>query len=172
MYTIRAEQPSDVEKIREVNDSAFEQENEGRLIAKIRETEAFVDELSLVAETEQQEIIGHILFSRIGIETESGMAGSLALAPMAVKPESQNKGVGSALVREGLKRAAELGFKSVVVLGHPTYYPKFGFIRASEKGIKPPFDVPDEVFMVLELIPGALDEVQGTVRYSDAILEV
>ncbi|MGM7700600.1 GNAT family N-acetyltransferase [Pseudalkalibacillus sp. Hm43] len=174
MYTIRAEQPSDVEKIREVNDSAFEQENEGKLIAKLRESEAFVEELSLVAETEQQEIIGHILFSRIRIETESGMVDShsLALAPMAVKPESQNKGIGSALVREGLKRAEEIGYESVVVLGHPTYYPKFGFIPASEKGIKPPFDVSDEVFMVLELDPGALDEVEGTVRYPDAFLEV
>lgn len=171
MYIIRAEQPQDIQKIKEVNDVAFGQENEGRLIEAIRSSDTFVPELSLVADTEEQEIMGHILFSRIRIETAHGNVESLALAPMAVKPVSQNKGVGSALVKEGIERATELGFESVVVLGHPIYYPKFGFIPASEKGIKPPFEVSDEVFMVLELVPGALDEVEGTVRYPDAFLE-
>lgn len=172
MYTIREEMSQDIHKIKTVNDLAFGQTNEGDLIEELRNSEAFVPSLSIVAETEHQDIIGHILFSRIQIETETGDVTSLALAPMAVSPSSQNKGIGAALVKDGLQRAKALGFQSVVVLGHPEYYPKFGFTPAHEKQIRAPFEVPPEAFMVLELEKGALEHIEGTVRYSKPFMNV
>ena len=172
MTDIRVEQPRDFAVIKEVNDLAFGQEEESELVAKLRGSDAFIPELSLVAENDKQEIIGHILFSVIHIETAMEAVQSLALAPVAVTPDFQNKGIGSLLIKEGLKRSKELGYESVVVLGHSDYYPKFGFTLASGKGIKAPFDVPDEAFMVMELQQGALDNAQGTVRYPEAFLGV
>ena len=101
--------------------------------------------------------MGHILLSKIKISE----AESLALAPVSVLPEYQNIGVGGLLITEALKDAKELGYNSVVVLGHPEYYPKFGFKKASLWGIKAPFDVPDEAFMAIELSGNALSEVSG-----------
>ncbi|TDL80515.1 GNAT family N-acetyltransferase [Peribacillus frigoritolerans] len=171
MIKIRQEAPSDISAIKKVNDAAFGQENEANLIHTIRKSPSFVPELSLVAENE--EIVGHILFTKITIETENGSeVPSLALAPMAVKPEFQKEGIGSQLVREGLKRCREHGYDSVIVLGHPEFYPKFGFVPASTKGIKPPFTVPDEVFMLIELKSGALDEAAGVVKYPPAFMNV
>lgn len=167
-YNVRREQEKDILAIKEVNDLAFGQENEARLIEAIRNSEYFVPDLSLVAETDKQEIIGHILFSVITIETKNGPVRTLALAPMAVKPKYQNQGIGSSLVREGLRRSKELGYTAVIVLGHAKYYPKFGFTPASDKGIRPPFKVRDEVFMVYETEPGALNYVEGTVNYPEA----
>jgi putative acetyltransferase len=92
----------------------------------------------------------------------------LALAPMAVVPEQQNKRIGSMLVEEGLKRAKDQGFKHAVVLGHPEFYPKFGFVPASTKGIEAPFPVPDEVFMAIELKEGSLDQIKGKIVYPSA----
>ncbi|WP_260412159.1 GNAT family N-acetyltransferase [Alkalihalobacillus sp. TS-13] len=160
-----AEHKVDIPKIKEVNDLAFGQENEARLIEGVRKSDAFIPELSLVAETESGDVIRHILFSRISIKTGGGSEPTLALAPMAVKPDWQIKGVGSALVRDGLNRCIEAGFGSVVVLGHSKFYPRFGFIRASTKGIHPPFEIPDEAFMVYEAVPGQLDGIEGTVQY-------
>ncbi len=168
LYNVREEQEKDILAIKKVNDLAFGQENEARLIEAIRKSEYFVPELSLVAETDKHEVIGNILFSGITIETEIGPVRSLALAPLAVTPKYQNQGVGSSLVREGLRRSKELGFTSVIVLGHAEYYPKFGFTTASDKDIKPPFKVRDEAFMIYELRPGALNYVQGTVNYPEA----
>ncbi|TCP28871.1 putative acetyltransferase [Scopulibacillus darangshiensis] len=172
MYNVRAEQEKDILEIRKVNDLAFGQENEANLIEAIRCSEYFVPGLSLVAETDAHEVIGHILFSVITIETKNGPIQSLALAPLAVKPEYQNQGIGSTLVKEGLKRCRELGHGPVVVLGHSEYYPKFGFIRASENGIKPPFEVSDENFMIYEVKPGALNNIEGTVFYPEAFTDV
>jgi putative acetyltransferase len=172
LNNIRVEQENDFQAVKEVNDLAFGQEGESNLIDKIRKSAAFIPDLSLVVETEDKEIVGHILFSIVVIETEEGNVQSLALAPVAVKPDYQNEGIGSSLIREGLKRSKELGYRSVIVLGHSTYYPRFGFIPASEKDIKSPFEVPDEAFMVIELQKGALDGVQGTVSYPEAFSEV
>ncbi|MGG4488038.1 GNAT family N-acetyltransferase [Metabacillus idriensis] len=170
MIKIRQEAPSDISAIKKVNEAAFGQENEANLIHTIRKSPSFVPELSLVAEKE--EIVGHILFSKITIDTVNGEVPSLALAPMAVKPEFQKEGIGSQLVRAGLKRCKELGYDSVIVLGHPEFYPKFGFVPASTKGINPPFVVPDEVFMLIEVKPGALDAAAGVVRYPPAFMNV
>ncbi|CAH0347442.1 N-acetyltransferase [Bacillus sp. CECT 9360] len=134
---------------------AFGQENEAKLISAIRNSEEFISGLSLVAETESGELIGHILFSIIYIDLGMEKVPTLGLAPMAVKPEYQNQGIGSTLVKRGLEVSGEMGFEHVAVLGHPTFYPKFGFISSIEKGIESSFPVPNEVFMVCELKDGS-----------------
>jgi putative acetyltransferase len=162
--TIRQEQPADFQAVYQINRQAFGQEAEAKLVDALRQSTAFVPELSLVSELDNQ-LVGHILFTKIKIVNGESETESLALAPMAVSADFQKQGIGGHLIREGLKRAAELGFGSVIVLGHEHYYPKFGFEPASKWGIKAPFDVPDEVFMAIELIPNALENVNGTVQY-------
>jgi len=168
--TIRKEEEKDHKQIYEVNKLAFQQENEGKLIEKIRNTENFIPELSIVAEIDNR-IVGHILFSKIKIVGKS-VYESLALAPMAVIPEFQKKGIGSELVKIGIKMAKKLGFDSIIVIGHKEYYPKFGFQRASKWNIKCPFEVPDEVFMAIELTEKAFEGKAGTVEYPDEFNEV
>jgi len=168
--TIRREEDNDQIQIYEVNKLAFQQENEGKLIEKIRNTENFIPELSIVAEIDNR-IVGHILFSKIKIVGKS-VYESLALAPMAVIPEFQKKGIGSELVKIGIKMAKKLGFDSIIVIGHKEYYPKFGFQRASKWNIKCPFEVPDEVFMAIELTEKAFEGKAGTVEYPDEFNEV
>lgn len=174
---IRQEQPSDHKKIEEVVRLAFLNEEysdkqEHHLVNRIRQSDAYVPELSLVAVDESNdEIIGHILLSKITIEHLNKTVDSLALAPLSVEPKYQRKGIGSQLIHTALKRAEELGFHSVIVLGHQDYYPKFGFKRASLWNIKAPFEVPDEAFMAIELTKDSLKNVQGTVIYSKAFFE-
>jgi putative acetyltransferase len=168
-YQIRAETPDDHAGIREVNILAFgNRENEAKLVEAIRQSSSFIPPLSLVAVKNDGEIIGHILFSSISIETENGEISTLALSPMAVKPPYQRQGVGSKLVIEGLNVCKELGYKHVVVLGHPEFYPRFGFTPAKLFGIQAPFPVRDEVFMILEIEPGSLNGIAGTVKYPPA----
>ena len=169
--TIRSEKSGDYPGIKKVNDLAFGQPNEGMLIEKLRENSAFIKELSLITELDG-EIIGHILFFPIWIKNGQNKHRSLALAPMSVLPEYQKKGIGSQLIFKGLETARELGFKSVIVLGHSAYYPKFGFVVASKFGIKAPFDVPDEVFMCLELVPDGCKGISGIVQYPKEFEEV
>jgi len=168
---IRPEMIDDYASITEVNDLAFGQKNEGQLILRLRGTKKFIPGLSLVAEIEGR-LVGHILFYPIEIRSEGKVFPSLALAPMAVLPEYQKQGIGSRLVKEGLKKARKLGFKSVIVLGHAAYYPRFGFEPASRWGIRPPFEVPDDVFMALELVREGLKGVQGVVVYPPEFSEV
>lgn len=163
--TIRQEQPEDFQAVYQINKQAFGQEAEAKLVDALRQSDAFVPELSLVAELDDQ-LVGHILFTKIKIVNGDKAHESLALAPMAVSEAYQKQSIGGQLIREGLKRAAALGFGSVIVLGHEHYYPKFGFEPASKWGIKAPFDVPNEVFMVIELQPNALENVSRTVQYS------
>lgn len=167
---IRPETRDDYAAITGLNDLAFEQETEGKLVEKLRETKEFIPALSLVAQIEG-EIVGHILFYPIKIDTGDSSVSTLALAPMSVRPEYQRMGIGGKLVRAGIKSARELGHKSVIVIGHPEYYPKFGFKPASGWGIKPPFAVPDNAFLALELEVDALNNVKGTVKYPEAFNE-
>ena len=161
---IRPEEKSDYSDIKKVNDLAFKQKNEGLMIEKLRDNPKFLAELSLVAIVDD-EIVGHILFFPVDIKNESKSTKSLSLAPMAVHPDFQNKKIGSLLVKEGLKKAAECGFTSVIIVGHPKYYPKFGFKPASLWNIKLPFEIPDEVFMALELKSDGLKDCKGIVEY-------
>jgi putative acetyltransferase len=162
---IRKENKDDYRDIFELNKIAFGQENEAKLVCLLRDSEAFVPELSFVA-TLDNKIVGHILFTKIKIVDDNQIEhDSLALAPMAVKPDIQKNGIGGQLIRAGLDKARELNFKSVIVLGHEHYYPKFGFVPTNKWNIKSPFDVPINVFMGLELMEGGLKNVSGTVKY-------
>ncbi|BAU64392.1 GCN5-related N-acetyltransferase [Stanieria sp. NIES-3757] len=143
---IRAETHLDYESISIVNNLAFGQETEAQLIDKIRNSENYIPELSLVAELEHQ-IIGYIMFSWIDLVAEKTIK-VLALAPLAVSPKYQNQGVGSTLVNEGLSIADNYNIPLVIVLGHPNFYAKFGFEPSVKYNIASPFDVPKEVFMV------------------------
>ncbi|HJV20525.1 MAG TPA: N-acetyltransferase [Sediminibacterium sp.] len=162
---IRQENKDDIKDIYVINTLAFGKENEAKLVDLLRDSDTFVPELSLVAEI-GNEIVGHILFTKIKIEDDNkNEFESLALAPMAVKPDMQKKGIGGQLIRAGLNKARELNFKSVIVLGHKHYYPKFGFVPTYKWNIKSPFDVPADAFMGIELIDDGLKNMYGTVKY-------
>ena len=136
----------------------------------MRQSDAFVPELSLVAELDGK-IVGHIMLTKPFIKNGENKEISLALAPISILPQFQNEGIGSKLITASLKRAKELGFKSVIVLGHDKYYPRFGFKPASIWNIRVPFDVPDQSFMALELESGSLFGVTGTVIYPKEFFE-
>ena len=175
MINIRVEQELDYKIVEDVIENAFlnaelTDNQEHNLVNRLRKSSEFIPELSLVAEIDNK-IVGHILFTKINIESNKGSFESLALAPLSVLLDYQNKGIGKALINYGLEVAKNLGYESVVVLGHENYYPKFGFKKASEFDIKPPFEVPDEAFMALELNENGLKNVSGVVKYSNAFFE-
>jgi putative acetyltransferase len=151
-----------------VNESAFETPAEASLVDALRER---ADPLvSLVAE-EGGAIVGHIVLSPMSLPGHPELV-IMGLGPMAVTPDRQRRGIGSALVRSGLEECRELGVGAVCVLGHPSYYPRFGFESASRFGIGSEYDVPDEAFMALELQPGYLANAAGTIRYHPAFGEL
>ena len=164
LITIRQEHPADFQSVYQIHKLAFGQESEAKLVDALRHSDAFIPELSLVAELDNQ-LLGHILFTKIKIVNKEKETESLALSPMAVRADFQKQGIGGQLIREGLKRAAQFGFESVIVLGHAGYYTKFGFEATTKWNIRAPFDVPSEVFMGIELIPHALKNVSGVVQY-------
>lgn len=157
---IRHETPADILAIRAVNEATFETGAEAALVDALRENGKFT--LSLVADVEG-EIVGHILFTDIEMKPGGTEARMLGLAPMAVRPEWQGTGVGTALVRRGLEDCQELGYRGVVVLGHPDFYPRFGFAPASRHGITCIYDAPDEAFMALAL--GDVELPKGRAQY-------
>jgi putative acetyltransferase len=161
---IRPERPADRPAIDQVNVSAFGRPDEARIVAALREAAGFDPELSLVAIIDGRPV-GHLLLTPVIIEGPGEFGGSVALAPMAVLPGLQRRGIGSGLVRAGLEAARARGHRAVLVVGHPEYYPRFGFVPASRFGIRAPFEVPDEAFLARELVPGGLAGVIGTVRY-------
>ena len=158
---IRAEQPGDSLAIDEVVRQAFGQQDEVTLVQALRE--GGYNLLSLVAEKEGR-IVGHLLFTRLPIEGEHQSWNAVALAPLAVSPAWQKTGIGSALVREGLKQLQESGETIAVVLGHEHYYPRFGFSAELAEVLLAPFSGPS--WMALELQPGAMKDVNGRVKYA------
>jgi putative acetyltransferase len=157
---IRPERPEDIPQVYQVNLAAFGRDAEARLVDLLRDAGAAL--VSLVA-VDGGEVVGHILFSPVTIEGYDRPAAGLA--PMAVLPGQQRRRIGSALVERGLAACRDAGMEAVVVLGHPEFYPRFGFVPASRFGLDCEYPVPDEVFMALELTPGALAGAHGTVRY-------
>jgi putative acetyltransferase len=155
--TIRSETPADYPAIHAVNRLAFAQTDEADLVDRLRAEGAVL--LSLVADQDSA-ILGHALFTRMHVADTP----AVALAPVAVEPAHQRQGIGAALIRRGLDVLRDAGERLVIVVGHPSYYPRFGFSTAT--GIGHPF--PPEVFMALELTPGALANVAGPVRYPPA----
>jgi len=164
-FFIRQENKKDYEYISKLVSSAFGRDNEAKLIEDLRKTKKFVSALSLVAE-DYERIIGHILFYPVKIKGEQEFD-ILSLAPVSVLPDHQNMGVGSKMIEEGLRNAEILGFRSVLVIGHPNYYPKFGFEPAKKWGITAPFSIPDEAFLAIELTPDALKNVGGIVEFPE-----
>ena len=156
---IRRERPGDEQAIHRVNESAFGGLDEAAIVHALRANGGMT--LSLVAELDGA-VVGHILFSSVSIEPEGTAVG---LAPMAVLPGQQRRGIGGRLVRESLELLRAAGHDAVVVLGHPEYYPRFGFVRASRFGLRCEFECPDEAFMAMELTPGTLTGRSGIVRY-------
>jgi len=165
---IRPETAADHEAIRHVNRLAFGQDAESRLVDALREG-GYI-RLSLVAESDGQ-IVGHLLFSDLPINTGAGTVPALSLAPMAILPAYQRQGVGSALVQRGLKACRDQGHRIVIVLGHPEFYPRFGFSAKLAEPLSSPFGG-GEAWMALELIPGALAGVAGKVQYPPPFSEV
>jgi predicted N-acetyltransferase YhbS len=168
--TIHQETPEDYDKVIVLIEKAFEtleisDHNEGKLVEKLRKATTFIDELSLVAELNGQ-VVGHILFTPVVIDNGVQQFHSLVLAPVSVLPEFQKMGIGEQLILAGHKKAKELGFQSVILLGHPEYYPRFGYKSASFWGIRTHYELPSEdVFMAIELTEGALAGASGMVIF-------
>ena len=179
LLSIRLELPADIEAVHTVEELAFGQPDEADLVEKLRSNAAPM--ISLVAvlgggvsgssdaaslETNPNEqVVGHILFTPVTIQEEDQVHNAIGLGPLAVLPEYQRRGIGSMLVERGIETCRAAGHGIMVVLGHPWYYPKFGFVPARPLGIHWPGDISEEVFMVLELREGALDGVQGVAFY-------
>jgi putative acetyltransferase len=160
---IRTETAADHSMIRQVNEAAFGCADEAGIIEALRIESVVL--LSVVAELDGP-IVGHILFSRMSIETPTGAVAAVALAPMAVLPQHQRQGIGGKLIRYGLDTLRGLGERVVIVVGHPGYYPRFGFSTGRARSLESPF--PPDAFMALELTRDALDGIHGQVRYPHA----
>jgi predicted N-acetyltransferase YhbS len=161
---IRTEQKNDHNEIKKINDLAFGQENEGKMIESLRKTLGYNASLSLVAEIKNK-IVGHILFYPIKIKNEKEEYAVLSLVPLAVHPQYQNKGIGINLVKRGIEKAKVTNFDIILVVGHPKYYPRFGFKPAINWEIKLPFDAPKDAVLVLELKDNALKNCSGIVEF-------
>lgn len=164
---IRQEKAEDYEAVYHVVKEAFQNAehtdgNEHNLVAALRKSKAFIPELSLVA-LEDQRVVGHILFTKALVKEVE----VLALAPLAVLPEYQNRGIGLSLIAEGHRAARRLGYGYSVVLGHPQYYPKAGYLPASRYGIRAPFPVADENFMAI-CLGAEQKQLDGTMEYDPA----
>lgn len=168
MLIIRRETPEDIESIRRVNEKAFGQDNESRLVDKLRNRGFLI--ISLIA-VHDGEIVGHIAFSLVEVKTERASCGAIALAPMAVIPACQRRGIGSQLVRAGLEECRRSGCEAVFLVGHPEYYPRFGFVPARHKGFDCEFEAPDDAWMVFELKKGALAGKRGKVTFQPEFKE-
>ena len=160
---VREERMEDLVQIHAVNHAAFEHPDEAELVDQLRRDGDVL--LSMVADIGGS-IVGHILFSRMSIETATGPYAAVALAPMAVLPGYQKQGIGGELIRHGIAELRGRGERVVLVLGHVDYYPRFGFSSGATRELSHPF--PPEAYMGMELVPGALEDLAGAVRYPAA----
>ena len=177
MYTIRSEEPPDISFVRALHRKAFGRPAEGQLVDVVRagaETTfclVAVDDADPQAPRSGGGVVAHVLFCPVSIQSPKSCK-LIGLGPMAVDPDHQRVGLGRRLIEEGLVRCRAAGYDGVVVLGHPAYYPKFGFVLAVTSGIHLEHEVPGDPFMVLELTPQALDGVTGVVRYLPEFLSL
>lgn len=163
-WSTRPETDSDIGTVHAINAAAFDTEAEADLIDALRaDARAWIEGLSVLAQTDDGRVVGHALFTRCHVDG----APALALAPCAVLPAFQRTGAGSAAIRTGLESARRMGENLVLVLGHADYYPRFGFAPASGFGVRAPFEVPDAAMMALALDPSR-PTPRGTIRYPDA----
>ena len=168
MIQIRKEHPQDIEAIRQVCDRAFGQPQEGEVVDSLRRNCEGL--LSLVA-VDQSQVVGHIFFSPATVDSGEKPILGMGLAPMAVLPEFQRQGIGSELIRVGVAMLKQKGCPFIIVLGHADYYPRFGFERASQYGIRSEWDVPDDAFMVLELDDAKMEGISGVASYRPEFAE-
>jgi putative acetyltransferase len=165
MIAIRPEQSEDIAAVRVVNEKAFGEPTEATIVDSLRD--ACPDAVSLVA-VEAGKVLGHIFFSPAFVSGGHEIVKGMGLAPMAVLPERQRQGIGSMLVQAGIAAVRERNYPFIIVLGHPEYYSRFGFVPGSHHGLSCQWDgVPDEAFMVLILDEPAMAGVSGTARYRD-----
>jgi putative acetyltransferase len=162
---VRPERSEDAAAVRRVNEAAFGRPAEADLVDRLRDR--VPSYLALVAVLDG-EVVGHIAFTPVTFDPARPALDVRGLAPMAVLPQRQRAGIGTALVTAGVEACRRNGADGVVVLGHPAYYPRFGFGPAAVFGLTSEYEVPPEAFMALPLAPGALDGVKGVVRY-DAV---
>ena len=161
---VRPETPRDRAAIRALHAAAFARDGEADLVERLRErAEGY---LGLVAE-DASGVVGHVAFSPVEVDGASGVVG---LAPVGVLPGRQGEGIGSQLIRAGLEASREAGARAAVVLGRPSYYPRFGFTPAGGFGVSTVYDAPPDAFMALELVPGALEGASGVARYHPAFV--
>ena len=169
MTKVRFEKPEDIPFIRSVNEQAFDRLAEARLVDKLRL--ACADNLSLVAD-DNGSIVGHMMFTPVQVTGEKQKVQGMGLAPMAVLPSWQRQGIGALLVEYGLQILREKGVPFVIVLGHPEYYPRFGFKPAARFNIKSQWEgVPDEAFMILIMDDKAMQNASGIVMFRDEFNE-
>ena len=166
---IRTEEVRDHEEVYALNYHAFEErEDESKLIERIRSSSSFIPELSLIAELDQK-VVGRALLSKAEVVGENGSHDVIVLAPIAVHPDHQRQGIGTKLIQEGLRRCTQLGYGVVLLIGHPSYYPRLGFKPASHYGFTlTQFEVSVDVFMAYELITEATHTIRGELRYPKA----
>jgi putative acetyltransferase len=165
---IRPETEADKAAVFEVNKSAFPTEDEAKLVDALRTS---VDPCVSLVAVDNHNVVGHIMFTPVTLDSVDNLQ-LMALAPMAVSPSLQRGGIGTKLVNAGLQRCRELGVGAVAVLGHPEYYPRFGFRPSSQWGIKSEYDVPEDVFMLLELSADYLQPYDGIIRYSAVFADI
>lgn len=163
MAIIRPEKKAEYEMVHTIHQSAFKRDIEAQLVDRLRKTNYYHSELSLVIE-EDNDLLGHLLFTRVVIKDGNKTFPALALAPVGIKADYQGKKLGTQLVEEGLKKAKYLGHKLVIVLGDPKFYTRFGFESAANFEITPPAGFPEEAFLVAKLCPEEID-IKGQVLY-------
>jgi len=172
---LRQEKSADYPQVFNLVEQAFatleiSDHTEQFLVERLRTSNAFIPELSIVAEYKNK-IIGHILLTKIKIQNKESEHTSLSLAPVAVLPEFQNKGIGGKLILHAHKAARKLGFKSVILVGHKNYYPRFGYKPTINYGIKLPFDAPEQNCLAIELVENGLKGVTGNVVFPKEFFE-